>query len=240
MMKMTFTKFFYALRESGSVSFATLRVTGARLSASIRYSPSRHVYIGNLPATWADRDVSEMIKSLVEVEFRRIIVRQKILGGSKHCFVWMWNIHDARMCINKLKLLNQRKSPFFQPHRVLKVGFAQEEMQLNASCETLATDDVSSVSSGSNCSFHDNSLASLMDFQLMPPIEFLGQPPPAAMQNAFFFQPPNQSNGREVTMSLEQYHAQAQEKEVVLEQHFQQLHFQQQNFQQQHFQQQQQ
>jgi hypothetical protein len=82
-----------------------------------RFAPSDNLYIGGIPSTASEADVSAMIESVLNRLPLRVTIRQKSPQGLKHSFVWVGDVEDAAFCIKAL-------SGIFFGGRRLMVNFA--------------------------------------------------------------------------------------------------------------------
>jgi hypothetical protein len=223
-MKATLNAFHCSFRETSNIAISLARATSNLLASN--FLPSRHVFIGNLPSSFTHGDVATMVTPHLETNsIKRIILRQKTLNGVKHSFVWTSSVENARSCIHSLTSLNESEA-LFKPHRRLLIGFAEEEMKSSIkSCvgfdgdddcsRTQATDEVSSVSSGSDNldDFQEAAFCTVSPifvaapaFVPLPSLEPLGLcPPPQALSLTKFCFPPSQLDGRDQLPSEQQY-----------------------------------
>jgi hypothetical protein len=64
-----------------------------------RFAPSDSVYIGGLPSTASEADVSRLIESVLHRPPHRIVVRQKSPQSPKHSFIWVGDMKSAKCCV---------------------------------------------------------------------------------------------------------------------------------------------
>ncbi len=66
------------------------------------FRPTDHVYLGNLPPSFTEKDVTLLVSPILGRTPNRIVLRQRSPGSQLHCFVWTDSITDARKIIGKL------------------------------------------------------------------------------------------------------------------------------------------
>ena len=89
-----------------------------------RFAPSDSLYIGGLPWTATEADVSFLVETMLGRPPLRVIVRQKSPQSHKHSFVWVGDVVDAARCVKELN------GKFFGPNRLM-VNFAAPSKQVN-------------------------------------------------------------------------------------------------------------
>jgi hypothetical protein len=67
-----------------------------------RFAPSDSVYIGGLPSTASEADVSRLIESVLHRPPHRVVVRQKSPQSPKHSFIWVGDMKSAKCCVYAL------------------------------------------------------------------------------------------------------------------------------------------
>jgi len=74
--------------------------------------PSAHVYLGHLSPTVEEPDIRMLVEPIIGYQVRRVIVRQKVPGSVKHCFVWTESEEDAYKIIKCLNGYRAKHSPY--------------------------------------------------------------------------------------------------------------------------------
>lgn len=67
-----------------------------------RFGPSDSIYIGGLHHTTSEADVSSLIETVLNRPPHRVLIRQKSPQSSKHSFIWVGDVKNAKRCVYAL------------------------------------------------------------------------------------------------------------------------------------------